>query len=94
VTEEAHCCQLTLSRSLLVSAKETLGLARFYSQMGQDKWVSEAVFPGVNHGFFIDVGSGDGTRMSNTKALEEKGWRGICIDPRPHVQSRRLLRSR
>jgi hypothetical protein len=86
---DADCCQLTLSRSLLVSAKETLGLARFYSQMGQDKWVSEAVFPGVHRGFFLDVGSGDGTRMSNTKALEEKGWRGICIDPFPkNMQAR------
>src|SRR5262245_59484872 len=33
--------------------------------------------------FFLDVGSGDGTFMSNTKALEQKGWTGICIDPFP-----------
>ncbi len=79
----AECCQLPLSRSLVVSAKEKLGLATFYSQMGQDKWVSEAVFPGVKNGFFLDVGSGDGTFMSNTKALERKGWTGICIDPFP-----------
>ena len=51
--------------------------------MGQDKWVSETVFPGVKNGFFLDVGSGDGTYMSNTKALEQKGWTGICIDPFP-----------
>jgi hypothetical protein len=79
----AECCQLPLSRSLVVSAKEKLGLATFYSQMGQDKWVSEKVFPGVKNGFFLDVGSGDGTFMSNTKALEQKGWTGICIDPFP-----------
>jgi len=78
-----ECCQIPLSRSLVVSAKEFLGLATFYSQMGQDKWVSEAVFPGVKNGFFLDVGSGDGTIMSNTKALEQKGWTGICIDPFP-----------
>jgi hypothetical protein len=66
----AECCQISPSRSLVVSAKEILGLATFYSQMGQDRWVSEAVFPGVKNGFFLDVGSGDGTLISNTKALE------------------------
>ena len=79
----AECCQLPLSRSLVVRAKEKLGLATFYSQWGQDKWVSEAVFPGVKNGFFLDVGSGDGTYISNTKALEQKGWTGICIDAFP-----------
>jgi FkbM family methyltransferase len=79
----SECCQLPLSQSLIVSAKEKLGLATFYSQMGQDKWVSEKVFPGVKNGFFLDVGSGDGTFMSNTKALEQKGWTGICVDPFP-----------
>jgi hypothetical protein len=70
----AECCQIPLSRRLVVSAKEKVGLATFYSQMGQDKWVSEAVFPSVKNGFFLDVGSGDGTLISNTKALEQKGW--------------------
>src|SRR5207244_13248216 len=32
---------------------------------------------------FVDVGSADGTHNSNTKALEQLGWRGICIDPFP-----------
>ena len=71
---DQECCQLPLSRSLLVTAKEKLGLVTFYSQTGEDKWVSEAVFPGVKNGFFMDVGSGDGTFISNTKALEQKGW--------------------
>jgi len=78
------CCQLSPSRSLLVSAKESLGLVTFYSQIGQDKWVSEKIFPGVKNGFFLDVGSGDGTFNSNTKTLEQKGWTGICVDPHPH----------
>src|SRR5262245_37922422 len=74
---------VALGAGFVVSAKEIQGLATFYSQMGQDKWVSEEVFPGVKNGFFLDVGSGDGTFMSNTKALEQKGWTGICIDPFP-----------
>src|SRR4029077_2915425 len=78
-----ECCRLPLSRSLILSVKEKLGLVRFYSELGQDKWASESVFPGVKDGFFVDVGSGDGTIWSNTKALEEKGWHRICIVPFP-----------
>jgi hypothetical protein len=78
-----ECCRLPLSQSLLLSVKEKLGLERFYSELGQDKWASESMFPGVRNGFFVDVGSGDGTIWSNTKALEEKGWHGICIDAFP-----------
>jgi FkbM family methyltransferase len=72
---------VALGSGFVVSAQE--GVATFYSQMGQDRWVSEVVFPGVKNGFFLDVGSGDGTFMSNTKALEQKGWTGICVDPFP-----------
>jgi FkbM family methyltransferase len=77
------CCETPRARNLSVAWRETLGLAKFYSQIGQDKWVLETVFPGVKDGFFLDVGSGDGTSLSNTKALEERGWRGLCIDPFP-----------
>jgi hypothetical protein len=80
---QAACCQIPLFRSIVVTAKEKLGLVTFHSQAGQDKWVSEAVFPGVTNGFFVEVGSGDGTIMSKTKALEQKGWTGICIDAFP-----------
>ena len=86
----ASCCQIPRFRNLLVSVKEILGFAKFYSQMGQDKWVSETVFPAVKNGFFVDVGSGDGTFISNSKALEQKGWTGICIDPFPrNIHDRR-----
>jgi FkbM family methyltransferase len=77
------CCEIPRARNLRVSWRETLGLAKFYSQIGQDKWVLETVFPGVKDGFFLDIGSADGTLLSNTKALEERGWRGLCIDPFP-----------
>ena len=47
------------------------------------------MFPGVTNGFFLDVGSGHGTIGSNTKALEERGWTGICVDPFPtHMEGR------
>lgn len=50
---------------------------------GQDRWVSENLFPGVTDGFFVDVGSYDGVLGSNSFALERKGWKGICVDPFP-----------
>jgi FkbM family methyltransferase len=77
------CCQTPRGRNIALSLRETLGLTSFHSQIGQDKWVLETVFPGVVNGFFVDVGSADGTLASNTKALEEQGWAGLCIDPFP-----------
>ena len=67
----------------MVRAKEILGFVKFCSQIGQDKSVSELIYPGVKNGFFLDVGSADGTYTSNTTVLEQKGWTGICIDPFP-----------
>jgi FkbM family methyltransferase len=78
--ENRTCCQ---TRNLRLAVREVLGLTTFYSQIGQDRWVLETVFPEVKDGFFLDVGSADGTALSNSRALEERGWRGICIDPFP-----------
>jgi FkbM family methyltransferase len=83
------CCQVPRNRSAVLTLKEMFGLKRFPSQIGQDKWVSEAIFPDVKDGFFLDVGSGDGTLLSNTKALEQQGWTGVCIDPFPTNMERR-----
>ena len=77
-----HCCDLSLVAALNASIQEERGTV-FPSQIGQDKWVLFKVFPGVRDGYFVDVGSADGTIESNTKALEERGWKGICIDPFP-----------
>ncbi len=89
VEANTACCQIPLMRNLLVSAAELSGRATYPSEIGQDKWVLETVFPGVTDGYFIDVGSGHGTIGSNTKALEQRGWTGICIDPFPvHMEGR------
>ena len=83
------CCELPRSHNWQVSVGEILHLVRFYSQSGQDKWVLEVAFPDVRHGFFLDVGSADGIEDSNSKALEEHGWTGVCVDPFPtHMQTR------
>jgi FkbM family methyltransferase len=77
------CCALPQRQNFEISVRETLGFVKFPSQIGQDRWVAEAVFPGVTNGYFLDVGSADGFVNSNTWALEHKGWKGICVDPFP-----------
>src|SRR5689334_10674127 len=56
--------------SLRLSLSRALGRQKFYSQLGQDLWVIGVVYPGVKHGYFVDIGAGDGTLDSNTKAVE------------------------
>ena len=29
----------------------------------------------------VDIGASDGTLLSNSKLLDERGWAGLCIDP-------------
>lgn len=78
-----HCCDLSFVTAFRVTADQEIRGATYPSQIGQDKWVLHRMFPGVRDGFFVDVGSGDGTVGSNSKALEGQGWNGICVDPFP-----------
>ena len=83
------CCDFSLLQTLRMTAREAIGGVTYPSEIGQDKWVLGKVFPGVTNGFFLDVGSGHGTIGSNTKALEDLGWTGICVDPFPaHMDGR------
>lgn len=50
----------------------------WYSQAGQSAWVHSIV---GDSGFFVDVGAYDGIEHSNTYALEQLGWDGLCIEP-------------
>jgi hypothetical protein len=68
---------------LFLDIKQTFLLQRFYSQLGQDKWIVGRVFPGVEDGFFVDIGAGHAEMHSNSKALERLGWSGICVEPFP-----------
>jgi FkbM family methyltransferase len=36
-------------------------------------------------GRFLDIGAYDGVNLSNTRALSERGWGGICLEPSPRV---------
>jgi len=52
----------------------------YYSLGGQDKWVLETLNFKTN-GFFVDLGSGNGIKYSNTYTLEnEYQWTGICVE--------------
>jgi hypothetical protein len=83
------CCALAPARNLVVTAREMLGLDTYVGEIGQDKWILEAMFPGVRDGFFLDVGSSHGTIGSNSWALERRGWTGLCVDPFPlHMEGR------
>lgn len=50
----------------------------FHSQAGQDAWI-HVLIP-EPFGAFLDVGCGHPIVTSNTFALEQLGWRGLCID--------------
>lgn len=53
----------------------------YKSHVGQDKWVLD--FFKNKKGFFIEAGAYDGVILSNTYALEQLGWNGICIEANP-----------
>ena len=87
--ENRRCCQLSFMRNLQVTLDELRGLTEYSSEIGQDKWVLEKVFPDVTNGYFVDIGSGHGTIGSNSRTLETRGWTGVCIDPFPvHMEGR------
>ena len=45
--------------------------------------------PNKRDGYYVDVGSGDGVFVSNTKLLDDMGWKGVWIDPFPTNMSSR-----
>lgn len=85
-----ECCDLSMLQAATLSARQAMNSAPdFPSEIGQDKWVLVKMFPSERAGYFLDVGSGHGTIGSNTKALEDRGWSGVCVDPFPtHMEGR------
>ncbi len=58
----------------------------FSSQYGQDKFLEEKIFKGLENGFFVDVGAHDGIWYSNSYFFEtHRKWRGICVEPFPEL---------
>lgn len=66
----------------------------WYSQAGQDRLVYDAFSRGDaletnrHHRFFVDLAANDPYDKSNSIALEQRGWRGVCIDALGMMQQR------
>ncbi len=62
----------------------------YYAQHGEDALVLSAF---ESPGYFVEIGALDGVFLSNTKALEEEGWRGLLIEAHPeHFAALRAAR--
>jgi len=61
---------------------------RYYSQAGQDQFVSH-LFKHKSTGSFVDVGCWHPSANNNSYYLETLGWKGICLDRDPHDFSQR-----
>lgn len=54
---------------------------KYYSQLGQDKFIDE-FFSQKSEGFFVDIGAHDPIEGSNSYFFEnQRNWSGICIEP-------------
>lgn len=53
-----------------------------YAQFQQDLFVLAAETTFLKP-YAVEVGAGDGLKFSNTKLLEENGWRCLCIEASP-----------
>ena len=58
-----------------------LAKGKNYSQVNQDLFVLYFTNYIGKKGFFVEIGAGDGVKLSNTYLLEKVGWEGILVDP-------------
>lgn len=59
-----------------------------FSQYGEDLFVDD--FFGKTTGRFLEIGAMDGVKDSNCHRLSLKKWRGVCVEPNPHIFVRLL----
>jgi len=57
-----------------------------YAKGEEDLWLIDQ-FPQGFTGYAVELGALDGTTISCTKLLEERGWTVLCIEPNPRHQS-------
>lgn len=55
-----------------------------YSQFGEDRIIFD-LFLKKNDGYFVEIGAHHPYELSQTWLLEKNGWRGILIEPIPHL---------
>ena len=51
----------------------------------QENRLKEEFFGHARSGFFVEVGANDPKQWSQTFHLEQLGWRGILVEPQPHL---------
>jgi len=54
-----------------------------YSQYEEEKIIAR--YFGDATGTFLDIGANDGKTFSNSRALAERGWGGVCVDASPRA---------
>jgi FkbM family methyltransferase len=59
----------------------SLGKDKNFSQANQDLFVLYFTQYAGKKGFYVEIGAGDGIKLSNTYLLEKAGWHGIIVDP-------------
>ena len=47
--------------------------------------LKDEFFAGRRDGFFVDVGANDPKNASQSWLLEQKGWRGVLVEPQPRL---------
>ena len=59
---------------------------KFYSELGDDRFVFENFFRYRSRpGTYLEAYATDGLTNSKTKAFQEIGWKGILVEPMPHL---------
>lgn len=55
-----------------------------YSQNNEELYILQCL-SGIQNGRFLDIGAHDGVTFSNTRALWDKGWTGVYVEPAQEV---------
>lgn len=65
---------------------------RDYSQLGEQQLILQWAASQPSVGSFLDLGCYDGETYSNTAALADLGWSGVCVDASPDAVAACALR--
>lgn len=58
---------------------------RYGYTQNMEEWYITQNLGSIPNGKFLDIGAHDGKSFSSTRALVEKGWSGVYVEPDPYV---------
>jgi len=64
-----------------------------FTDESNEEELKAAFFGALDDGYFVDVGANDPRRGSQTWHLEQRGWKGVLVEPQPDL-AERLRRDR